>query len=75
MIKYKLLKWLFGWDYIFWSNSYASGVSRVYKSQGGGVLYLKYNNIKFVNVINNADQVTWLTCSYEDYGFIQPEEV
>lgn len=34
---YKLLNYLFGWDYIAWDNTVARGVARVFTTPDGDV--------------------------------------
>lgn len=63
---YKLLHWIFGWDYIYWSNFAAQGIARVHTT-GGKVWYWRYKNTKVLDVIRTRDQVVWLTCPAEAY--------
>lgn len=64
---YKLLNFIFGWDYICWSNSADDGIARVFKSKCGKVIYYRYKVTKVIDVINNKDQVIWLTCEPSKY--------
>lgn len=67
MIKYKLLNYLFGYDYIQWHNSADSGIARVQKDGNGVVLYFRYKSTKVVDRINNPKEVIWLTCSPDKF--------
>ena len=65
---YKLLKTLFGWDYIQWSNSADSGIARLHKDHNGKCWYWRYKITSVIDTINTKDQVIWLTCSPSDYN-------
>lgn len=65
MRPYKLFKYLFGWDYILWENTCASGITRV-RCDGNGIAYYRvmiYGTYR----ISNPSQVLWLTCSSDKY--------
>ena len=64
---YKLLNKLFGWDYIQWSNSAASGVARVHVDGMRRVWYWRYKGTKVVDIIEDPAKVIWLTCSPNKY--------
>lgn len=64
---YRLLHWLFGWDYIQWSNSAHQGVARVYVDGMGRVFYWRYKVTKLVDIIQKPEQVIWLTCEPDKY--------
>jgi len=64
---YKLLNKLFGWDYIGWSNSAASGVARVHVDGMRRVWYWRYKGTKVVDIIVDPTKVIWLTCSPNKY--------
>jgi hypothetical protein len=64
---YKLLNLLFGWDYIHWSNSAASGIARVIALPSGEIAYWRYRNISVMDVIEKPTQVRWLTCPPTKY--------
>lgn len=64
---YKLKKFLFGWDYINWSNSAASGIARVNVSPDGKVWYWRYCITNLIDEIRSPEQVTWLTCHPSKY--------
>lgn len=65
---YKLLHLLFGWDYIVWENTVASGIARVFIIPDGRVVYWRYRSIKCLDVIKKKTDVIWLTCSPAKYG-------
>jgi hypothetical protein len=67
MKMYKILNYLFGFDYIQWSNSYDEGIARVHKDCNGNLFYWRYKNIKVAGPINNASSFLWLTCSSDKY--------
>ena len=60
---YKLLNFLFGWQYIAWRNSCDSGIARVHITSNGVVWYWRYKNINVFERITHVDQVIWLTGS------------
>ena len=64
---WKLFNFLFGWDYIYWSNSADQGVARVYCSHDGKAFYFRYRILQLVDVIKQPDQVVWLTCEPSKY--------
>lgn len=64
---YKLLNYLFGWDYIAWKNSIDSGIARVYLSGDGTAFYFRYRNICCIDKIHKPEQVIWLTCASKKY--------
>ena len=64
---YKLYKYLFGWDYIHWSNSADQGVARVHKTLDGTVWYWRYRITSIVDEIKSPNEVIWLTCSSSKY--------
>ena len=64
---YKLLNYLFGWDYIAWDNSVARGVARVFTTPDGNVCYWRYKSIKVIDIINKPNEVIWLTCPPSKY--------
>lgn len=68
MIIATVFNWLFGWDYIHWKSSCDYGIARVHKAPNGDVWYFRYRVTKCIDVVKEAEQVTWLTCSPEDYG-------
>jgi ribosomal protein L24E len=64
---YILLNWLFGWDYVQWSNSVTSGLARIHVDGNGRVFYWRYKTTKVADLIREPDQVLWLTCSPDKY--------
>jgi|TARA_R110000851_G_scaffold72207_1_gene160168 hypothetical protein len=67
MKMYKILNYLFGFDYIHWKNTIDSGVARIHIDCNGNVFYWKYKNIKFADHIKDASKFLWLTCSPDKY--------
>ena len=65
---HKLLNYLFGWDYIYWSNSASQGIARVFITHDGRCCYFRYKNIKVIDEIKSPSQVYWLTCAPEKYN-------
>lgn len=65
---WRLYNWLFGWDYITWSNSADQGVARVRRDKNGNLYYWRYCNTKLPDPIKNARNHLWLTCKPEKYG-------
>jgi hypothetical protein len=64
---YKILNWLFGWDYIYWQNSCDQGITRVMKMPDGTVWFYRYKTTNCIDIINYPDDVLWLTCLPEKY--------
>ena len=64
---YKLLNYLFGWDYIAWSNCADSGIARVHYGYDGTAWYWRYKTTKVIDKIHNPKHVTWLTCYPNKY--------
>lgn len=64
---YKLLNFLFGWDYIYWRNSIDSGIARIRTSPDGTVWFWRYKSIKVIDKIEYKNDVMWLTCQPEKY--------
>lgn len=66
---YRLLNFLFGWDYIYWKNSVDQGIARVHIAGDGTVYYHRYKivNFKVIDKIKSKDQVMWLTCKGDKY--------
>ena len=67
MIMYKLWNFLFGWDYIHWSNRSGDGIARVSKTPDGKAYYFRSRIGIIIDVIRKKDQVLWLTCLPEKY--------
>lgn len=65
---YKLMNYLFKWDYILWENCLYKGVSRVRFLPDGELYYLEYGTYGTFNLIKGNKEVKqWLTCSKEKY--------
>ncbi len=64
---YKVLNFLFGFDYIIWKNSCDSGISRVRKDYSGNVWYWRYRTTHIADIICEPKQVMWLTCKPSKY--------
>jgi len=65
---WKLLNYLFGWDYITWKNSADQGIARVHVDKNRNVFYWRYKGSKLPDPIASATKHLWLTCSPEKYG-------
>lgn len=59
---YKLYKYLFGWDYIYWENTADHGIARVRQDQTGQPYYYRYSFCTIIDKILKPSQVMWLTC-------------
>ena len=65
---YKLLHFLFGWDYISWKNSADSGIARIHVNPDGIPYYWRYKNIDVLDPIPNpGTRLIFLTCKEEKY--------
>lgn len=64
---YKILNYIFGWDYIAWTNFAASGVARIHRCHSGQVFYWRYKNINVIDRVTRPETVIWLTCSPDKY--------
>ena len=64
---YKIFNFLFGWDYIYWKNSAAQGIAKVFKAKDGKVLYFRYRISNLIDEIKKPEQVIWLTCKPSKY--------
>lgn len=64
---YKIWNKLFGWEYIQWENTAASGISRLRILPDGTVVYRRYSTIQKFTVLSKNDNVLWLTCLKEKY--------
>ena len=64
---YQIYNYLFGWDYIAWTNSTASGVARVRVAKDGTVFYWRYKNTNVLDKLTDPEQVVWLTCPPNKY--------
>lgn len=66
-MKYKLLNFIFGWDYIQWRNMVDNGIARVMKLPDGRVVYWRYKITNVMDEIISPNQVFWLTCKPSKY--------
>jgi len=64
---WKLLNFIFGWDYVHWKNSADQGIARVFRDASGRPVYWRYKITKVLDVIEEENQVTWLTCRPSKY--------
>lgn len=64
---YKILHWLFAWDYIVWSKQIDQGIARVHIDGEGKPWYWRYKSTRLADRILRADQVIWLTCHPSKY--------
>jgi hypothetical protein len=64
---YRLKSWLFGCDYVAWSNFSDQGVAKVHVSPDGQVYYWRYRNTKVIDRIGKPSDVVWLTCKANKY--------
>ena len=69
---YKIWNYLFGWDYVLWTNICDSGVSRVRVLPNGDIYFLTYGKTKYLNNITTGkgnDEIVkeWLTCLKSKY--------
>lgn len=64
---WRLMNWLFKYDYIAWNNAYDNGTARVRVMPDGKVYYYQYKHIGYIKVITIKEQVLWLTCKPEKY--------
>ena len=65
---YKILNWLFGWDYVFWKNVWTWGISRVNTSKAGMLWYWTDDLLdKEATELFDPTEVIWLTCHPSKY--------
>lgn len=64
---YKILNFIFGYDYIYWKDSASQGIARVRVLEDGTVYYWYSVVLRFFEEIETPDQVKWLTCSSNKY--------
>jgi len=64
---YKLLNLVFGWDYIQWKNTAASGIARVRVDYNGNVYYWQYKPTNAAGLITDHKPFLWLTCPPAKY--------
>ena len=65
MMLYKILNYLFGWDYIYFKNCAAQGVKKIHTDAYGNPYYIWAVNSRVH--ITHKKQVMWLTCEAEKY--------
>ena len=71
---YRLFHKWFGWDYILWKNSAASGIARVIIFPDETLGYWRYRTTRVFDKITEPKQVIWLTCKPEKYIEAKPKE-
>lgn len=64
---WRLLHFLFGWDYIYWRGLADWGIARVHVAADGTVFYWQSRVCCVLGKIERADDVVWLTCLPEKY--------
>lgn len=69
---YRILNYLFGWDYVTWEDCLYKGVSRVRVLPNGKPYFLKYgsnSNFEYITKENNGSTVihAWMTCDPSKY--------
>ena len=64
---YKIFNYLFGWDYVYWTNTADRGIARVFITGDGSVCYYRYSVSGLIDVIQEPKQVVWLTCNSTKY--------
>ena len=69
---YKILNYLFGWDYILWQDCLYKGVSKIRQLPNGDYYFLKYGSINCFTRIPKENKETnkviaWLTCNKDKY--------
>ena len=64
---YKLFNYLFGWDYVIWSNSADAGIAKVRTLPDGTIGYWRYRTSGIFDEIKEPKQVKWLTCTPDKY--------
>lgn len=67
MISYKILHWLFGWDYVLLCGSCDRVIARVFILPDGRVVAWEHKRLNWLYEIGNPDQVVWLTCLSSKY--------
>jgi hypothetical protein len=64
---WRILHFLFGWDYVAWRNSADRGIARVHVDGMGRVFYWRYKSTRLADFITEPERVIWLTCGSEKY--------
>jgi len=72
---YKILHWLFGWDYVLWvyTKTGQSNIVRVRQAVDGTLWYKSHLLFGWVEVIKTPKQVIWLTCCPSKYFGVEKE--
>lgn len=67
---YKILNYLFGWDYVAWQNTCAHGIARVQVNGDGEPFIFYYKITNAWKSLKNPGHfnINWLTCSPKKYG-------
>ena len=74
---WRILNFIFGWDYVLWTTRYNYGISRVFVDHAcNAYCFMKYNHPSFgrekgVAKIDGANKFIWLTCHHTKY--LKPE--
>ena len=58
---YKLLNWIFGWNYLYWENTAASGIARIRYTYNGEPYFNQYS-FKKVLLPSKVNFIIYLTC-------------
>lgn len=66
-IMWRLWNYLFGWDYILWSNSADNGIARVIVFKDDTVGYWRYRITSVFDSIDDPKEVRWMTCKPSKY--------
>lgn len=64
---YKVLHFIFGWDYIVWRSLGSNGIARVHINQQGVPYFWKSKLNKDVEIIADPAHFLWLTCKPDKY--------
>ena len=64
---YRILNKLFGWDYVYWTNSWDHGIARIHTTPDGMTWYWRYKITSLIDVIVQPSDVMWLTCKASKY--------
>jgi hypothetical protein len=65
---WKLIHWIFGYDYIYWANTADNGIARVCVDSLGNPYYFRYRMTGLIDKITDPDKVMWLTCHPDKYA-------
>ena len=64
---YRIFNFLFGWDYIYWSNTADQGIARIYSAQDYKVFYFRCKITRLIDLVSDPKEVEWLTCNSSKY--------